>query len=200
MVPAQQVGSLLFPVDIADLGWTKHPLPCSVPTMCLFSLPTVEPRAAEKQPGTRSCLMCAKTRRRPEARAATGWPHSSPSSPARGLAATAGADPAQQPWTRQAGGSEQDQSSAEEQGEPRASCPWLLRVCLALPLCFTPGFNGGLFVSRVIFPQRLFSLSFCILYFKHQEKKMALETGFVLEGNFYLMHLNTSGVLLLVWS
>lgn len=119
-------------------------------------------------------------------------PHPHP--PARGLAATAEADSAQQPWTRQAGGSEQDQSSAEEQGELPVAPP-----CVPCsPLVLHPGVQWGFVCLKGHFPPETFFLAFLHSLLQASGKKMALETGFVLEGSFYLMHLCTSGVLLLV--
>lgn len=179
--------------------------------MSLFPCHPVEHKGAEKQPGTRSCPTCAKTRPRPEAGGCRGlalppcpsWCHICPHHPARGLHSKTRTRPNPPETDQGRKPRREDQSSTRgaerapgQRGrDPWARCPRLLRVCLALHLCFTSGLcqgsrprNGGWFVSRVQFPQRVFPCVYAFSTSSIRKKKMALVRFYIGRQLFYLMH------------
>lgn len=194
------------------LTWVGKNVPC---LQSLYFLATrAEHKGAEKQPGTRSCPTCAKTRPRPEAAA---WPCSGPivvlcstlpSSPSPG--------PAQQ---------KQNQTKPSRNGPSQKARQRRIRaaprsraspgqgvlgssVCALLSICASPpgsvgglGRGMGVCLSQGSFSPRDFFLAFLhSLLQASGKKKKGFGARATVLFNSRVKHLCTSGVLLLVWS
>lgn len=181
-----------------------------------MSLFPVEHKGAEKQPGTRSCPTCAKTRPRPEAGSCRGlalpprpsWRHICPHHPARGLPSKTRTRPNPAETDQGRKPRREDESSAEEQSEPRGSAAAAPLCVPRSPLVLHLGALGpgmGVCLSQgSCSPQRVFPCVFAFSTSSIRKKKLhereVLYWKATVLFNAQVKHLCASGVLLLVWS